>query len=326
MMYRKFKLPNNSLKSLGVTVASMLVVLAVASIFLIHWTVVSNATSGINTVQTNVIVSTYCQLTVANTAINFGIVSPGFGTATNNAVGVNSVGNTNANVQIEGTTWASLANSMTVGNTLWAPNIAGQGVGNALTLVYANTVILPFVAGTIPQNNVFFGLLGIPANQPAGIYTQTITFQAYCPGTTNSLTSTVTATMNVPLECFISDTPNTVIQFGSLNPGSNTPFTSNNVIVGNPGGSVQAQILVAGGNWVNGANNFFVANTVWAATNTPYGTSTTPLALYPPLSNLAATGINEAANSNAPIYFGVAVPGGQPAANYGSNIILENSC
>ncbi|MEM3744521.1 MAG: hypothetical protein QW759_01635, partial [Candidatus Micrarchaeaceae archaeon] len=118
--------------------------------------------------------------------------------------------------------------------------------------------------------------------------------------------------------CTIS-LPTNAINFGSINPNSNTP--TSNAITDDNTGNANAYMLVYGGNWIGpGANSFGVGNTLWAATSqSTY--SGTPLSATP--SN---TAIVVPAGSSNSIYFGLGVPGGAPSGSYSQTITIENSC
>ena len=94
------------------------------------------------------------------------------------------------------------------------------------------------------------------------------------------------------------------------------------------GGNIAANILVDGGNWISGLNNFYVANTLWDGTSdaTYIGNA---LQLDP---NIQDTNIQiaqptpSAPSKSASIYFGLAVPAGQASGAYTQNIVFENKC
>lgn len=319
MMYGS-KTMTKRAKNIAITLAVMSVVFAVSLFLVFHLSPSAYAITNNAVANAVVNVPVYCQLSISNTAISFGAIPPATNAPTTNDITVNSVGNIAGWLDVEGTTWTSLSNTISVANTVWNPtSIAGYAGGNSLTAVLANTNIqLTFTPGVIASSNIYFGI-NIPANAAAGIYTQTITFNTLC-GTTYSTQSTVTATVNVPYTCFIT-LSNTAISFGPINPGSNTPFLSNTVLDSNPLGSAQAQLLVSGGNWIStGINSFNVGNTQWNPTNVAYGSGTA-------LTNsLFPTGIYIVIDGSNSIYYGVAVPPAQVAGIYTQNIVMDNSC
>ncbi len=141
------------------------------------------------------------------------------------------------------------------------------------------------------------------------------------PGITFGGTSsnTVVASVNVPLYCGISLSTNT-ISFGSVSPGSSVP-TDVPVTDTNAAGNTQANVLIDGGNWISGSNNFGVGNTLWdSTTQTTYVGNVLTLTPINTEETLAAS-----AGSNT-LYFGLAVPASQAAGAYTQNIVIENSC
>jgi hypothetical protein len=313
-------------KDIIISLVTALAVLAVAFVFIVVPNVnIASANSTNNIVAANVQVNAYCQLTISNTAVTFGSVIPGGSDATTNLILASSVGNANGNIIVAGTTWQGPGtNTMPVGNTLWNPTSAGVGVGTALSLYPTNTqtnIALPITAGSTAANNIFFGFSVAPGTAAPGIYTQTVVFRNQCTGAANSLTTNSVFTINVLSDCFIS-LSNSLISFGSLNPGSNTPYVSNEVSDTDVNGNTNANIIVEGGNWI-GTTQFTVTNTTWAASNVVFtsGTQLTNTFVdthiimpYPPTS------------STANIFFGVAVPPGEPSGTFTQNIIIENLC
>ena len=138
-------------------------------------------------------------------------------------------------------------------------------------------------------------------------------------------TSNVTANVAVESVCYISLSTN-AISFGSLYP---TAQHADNVIVtdSDPYGNVAANVLVSGGNWISGLNNFGVSNTTWSATSSNTFLITNPLSIVPSLTGITIAVPTLASNtpSNS-IYFGLNVPGAIPAGTYTQTIVIENSC
>ena len=163
---------------------------------------------------------------------------------------------------------------------------------------------IQYILGTILTSVTVlaFGMLSIPG----------VTF-----GGTQS--SSVTASVNVPLYCGISVSP-TSISFGSVSPGSSVPT---NVLVTdtNAAGNTQANVLIDGGNWISGSNSFGASNTLWD-TSSQATYAGTPLTLTP-----VSTGETLAASAGSnTLYFGLAVPSSQAAGVYTQTITIENSC
>ncbi len=316
---------NNKLKNLATTLGSMLVVLTIAFMVLSYTNVrITSANSTSSNVAASANVQSYCELGGAPQTIAFGTY-PGSGGSydTNSLITANTIGNAAGNILVSGTTWAYLSNSFAVGSTDWSASSQSSFTGTPLTGTPTDTNIamvpLPAVIAT---NDIYFGV-NVPAGENPDTYTQTITLKNSCSGSAN--TFSVTATLTVSGSCYVS-VSNSVISFGNINPGSNTPDTSNLVVVQDNGGNVNANILVEGSSWTSGANNFFVANTVWDSSNVAY-TSGTSLELAP--GNLINTNIEipyPPTNGANNIYFGVAVPPGEPAGVYTQNIVLENLC
>ncbi len=321
-----------NLKNLGISLGSMIAVIAVALFIIsIPNIKVTAANSTNSNVLANVVVNTYCELAVSNSAVTFVGEPPGGNTIISpNEITVNSVGNANGNIMISGNTFVYLSNTIPVSNVVWAPTSAGVATSgaNALTQYPASnvdtTITLPITAGSVTSNYIYFGVEYVPAGTFAGLYTANTVFWNKCGASGNSLTVTnVIFTVNVLGACFIS-LSNGLINFGSINPGANTPYTSNVVTDNAYGSNINSNILIEGTNSVSGGNNFYVSNTVWASANVAY-TSGTALQLFP--GNLYNTGISMPTSNVANnIYFGIAVPPGEPSGTYTSNIVLENLC
>ncbi len=319
----------NKVRDFATVSVAMLVVLALAFTFLSITNIrIAAANSTSSNVAASVNVLSYCEIGGVPNTINFGSITNGQSHDTNSLITANTIGNANGNILVYGTTWAYLSNSFDITNTLWNPTSLNSNGGNALTASPVNTLItLVPVDDATGTNNIYFGV-NVPLGQAPDTYTQTITLQNSCSGSAN--TFSITATLTVPGQCFIQ-LSNTAIAFGNINPGSNTPYTSNLVVDNGLDNNVPSNILVEGSSWISGSGNFFVSNTVWATTNVAYtqtpSSTENPLQLYP--GNLINTNIEipyPPTSSSNNIYFGVAVPPGQPAGVYTQNILLENSC
>ncbi|MEM0086889.1 MAG: hypothetical protein QXT36_01305 [Candidatus Micrarchaeaceae archaeon] len=292
------------------------------------------ANSAPSNVVANVAVGNVIYLSVSPNTINFGNLYPaGAAYDTNVLVTDNDIGgNMGANILVEGGNWIGPSSSFGVGNTLWDATTQNTYIGTALSATFANTLIFipaPTLSTPTTSNNIYFGL-SIPGGTPAGVYTQNILFENYnVTYSTYNAPSTqgmVVASANVQSVCYISLSPNT-INFGSIYANANVP-TNNLITDSNPGGNVQATLLVDGGNWIQSVNSliqFGVGNTLWDAANqiTYTGNALTATlsntGIIIPASTYTTTGSNS-------IYFGLGVPGGTPAGSYTQTITIENSC
>ncbi|MEM3181447.1 MAG: hypothetical protein QXV17_10330 [Candidatus Micrarchaeaceae archaeon] len=293
------------------------------------------ANSAPSNVIANVAVGNVIYLSVSPNTINFGNLYPaGTPYDTNVLVTDNDIGgNMGANILVEGGNWIGPGtNTFGVSNTEWSPTAQTSYTGNALSTIFANTLIFipaPTLSTSTTSNNIYFGL-SIPGGTPAGVYTQNILFENYnvTYNTYNapSTQGTVVASANVQSVCYISLTPN-AINFGSIFANANVP-TNNLITDSNTNGNTQATLLVYGGNWIQSANSaiqFGVSNTLWdAASQTTYNgiplsNSLTNTGIIIPASTYNTIGSNS-------IYFGLGVPGGTPAGSYTQTITIENSC
>lgn len=334
-----------SLRNIGIIVASSLLTLIV--VFAFMYSMMLTDATVTNSVNAIVVISSFCEIGTATTANNFGIVPAGTGVATANLVIANTVGNAAGNVLVDGSNWVYLSNTFGNALTLWNPTSAGVGVGNAVKLDpnYVNTLIsLPLNSGFTVYNNIYFGV-SVPTGQQPGTYAQNIVFRNSCNSGTPSAETNVIFTLTVPNVCgillFNSITLTTAlnsISFGSINPGANTPYASNQVVDENAGGNTAANILVAGSLWTAGANNFYSTNTVFNPSNV-LTTLLTPQQPSPPVLNgnglpLGAANVVDTAiqipypptSGQNSIYFGLYIPPGQASGTYSQNIIIENQC
>ena len=224
----------------------------------------------------------------------------------------------------------TLSNSIAASTQLW---VMGNGIITANWNGIANFIETGLPASTT-WNVVFNGILMSSSSTVVGpfftpgnvasfsVNSQVVSGTTYIPSISlgNSLTANVVYITFAAAGCGIQ-LSNSLISFGSLNPLAATS-TSNLVVDTNQGGSVQANILVAGGNWISGANNFYVANTLWnPSSSASYIGNAVQL-----IPSLADTKIKINAGGNGDIYFGAGVPAGQPSGSYSQNIILENLC
>lgn len=135
--------------------------------------------------------------------------------------------------------------------------------------------------------------------------------------------------------CYIS-LSNTLVSFGSINPGANVP-TTNAIQDTDSGGNSAATIFIAGGvgnsaTWygnaiwlgTSGSNTIGISNTLYSASSQASYTGTQVT------NAITSTGItipNPAGGSSSNVIFlGMAVPGGTPSDVYTANIVIENSC
>ena len=154
-------------------------------------------------------------------------------------------------------------------------------------------------------------------------------------------TTNVVANVIVSSVCYIS-LSNSVVLW-TLGPSQNSITTSNAITDTDQGGNAPANILISGGtgnalnaqtgtgNWIGttagDTNTIAISNTVYSnAGATLYGAGTAVT------SSLALTGYTIAAPTQGSptqattIYLGMAVPPGQHADTYTTNIVIENSC
>jgi PGF-pre-PGF domain-containing protein len=146
-----------------------------------------------------------------------------------------------------------------------------------------------------------------------------VTDSASTPISVNSVNSGVITIEQA--NCAISLSTNS-INFGALN--SSSSIATTNVITDSNSGSVNANILVYGGNWLvesTGANGFGVSNTSYSSTyNVAYSNANK-------LSSTATdTLIVVPASGSNTIYFGLRIPSGTPPMPYTQTITIENSC
>ena len=224
------------------------------------------------------------------------------------------------------------SNNFYVTNTLWSPTSAGSTTPLTLYTGLASLVDtliqIPAPSSSNPAttNTIYFGI-DIPAGTPAGVYTQNIVYGYTCNGgPANAIATNTVATANVQTACFISLNTGT-IDFGTLSPNGNVP-TANQIIDTDQGGNIAANILVEGGNWISGSNNFLPENTLWNPTTSAsyVGNALSAIPTVTDTHIQIAAGTISSPNPAASIYFGVGVPAGQVAGAYTQNIILENLC
>ncbi|MGC8649180.1 MAG: hypothetical protein ACP5UN_03110, partial [Candidatus Micrarchaeia archaeon] len=146
-----------------------------------------------------------------------------------------------------------------------------------------------------------------------------VTDSASTPVTINSVKS---GNITIKLATCTISLSNTLINFGSLNPSSS--IGTINAITDSNSGSVNANMLVYGGNWIvasTGANGFGVSNTTYASTyNVAYATANK---LSPTATD---TSIVVPASGSNTIYFGLRIPAAVSPAVYTQTITIENSC
>ena len=144
----------------------------------------------------------------------------------------------------------------------------------------------------------------------------------------------------VPGICYI-DIGTANIVFGILPPGTNT-LTNFQLTVNDIGGNSASNVFVNGdatdliggatgqqaGNWVatSGTGNFYVSNTLWNPTSlNSYTGYPLTFVQHDTYVFLPAPTVSTPTTTNY-VYFGLAVPGGAPAATYDQNIIVATSC
>jgi len=305
--------------------------------------------SSSNTVTANVAVSQTCNFGgVSNSVIGFGSVPPATtGSATNAVTVYDNGGNQAYTANVEGgignllgstnSVWigSSTSNEFQITNTIWSVTSGGSTTALTNTLVASINIPVSTQASPITSNNIYFGL-NVPAGAPADTYTTNIILGIGSGCTSNSgfASNTITGQVTVPGTCFISSVSNTLINFGSLAPGSNT-LTSNAITVTDSAGNKPEGIVIFGGNgiipepfWVgtSAGNTIGISNTVWSTSyNAGWsGTATITNTVSGNTIVLAAPTIGTSTSNT--LYLGMKVPAGTAADTYTTNIVLETSC
>ncbi len=137
------------------------------------------ATSSPENVVANIIVPGVCEISLSSNRLSFGSILPNSNYSANVLVSDTNGGNTGAYINIYGSNWIDVSNSLihfSVTNTIWNAIAQTSYTGTALTAVVANTQIL--VPGG-SSANIYFGA-AVPAGQTAGTYNQTITLLNSC--------------------------------------------------------------------------------------------------------------------------------------------------
>jgi len=180
--------------------------------------------------------------------------------------------------------------------------------GNSLLFTTAPTDI----AFTTNSGTVLYSVATVTNS---ALYTPSPASGSLAAGGTQAITFTQPAVCTVILS-------NTAIDFGSVPITGNAP-TSNDVADTN-GGSVPANILLDGTNWVSGGNNFFAGNIVWDFSPHSGGVSGNALGLAP--GNLVDTLNVIAVSQLIDLFFGTQVPAQQASGTYTQTITIENLC
>ncbi len=137
------------------------------------------ATSSPENVVANIVVPGVCEIALSSNRLSFGSILPNSNYSTNALVSDTNGGNTGAYINVYGSNWIDVSNSLisfSVTNTLWNSIAQTSYTGTALTAIVANTQIL--VPGG-SSANIYFGA-AVPAGQKAGTYNQTITLLNSC--------------------------------------------------------------------------------------------------------------------------------------------------
>ncbi|MGC8571822.1 MAG: hypothetical protein ACP5LH_00875 [Candidatus Micrarchaeia archaeon] len=130
---------------------------------------------------TNVlVVPKTCTISLSNTLINFGSLTPSSSIGTINAITDSNSGGVNAIIYVYGGNWivaSTGANGFGVSNTTYAStyNVA-YTTANKLSPTATDTSIVVPASGS---NTIYFGV-GIPGGASSGSYTQTITIENSC--------------------------------------------------------------------------------------------------------------------------------------------------
>jgi len=120
--------------------------------------------------------------------------------------------------------------------------------------------------------------------------------------------------------CVVSLSTNT-ISFGSVNPGTNTGSTNQNVTITNSGSGTATNVTIRGTDWSDGGGNTFaVGNTEWSTSAFTYGSGTDLT------TTDAAITTNLGAGNSITTYFGVGVPQYQAASSYTQTITITMNC
>jgi PGF-pre-PGF domain-containing protein len=122
--------------------------------------------------------SAVCEISLSNTAINFGTgIQPGSTISTANAVTDTNGGSVQGWIAVNGMDWTSASNTIGLGNTVWSGS-SGVSVAsaNALTSTLTNTLIVVPASGS---NTIYFGF-NAPGGTPAGTYSQNIVLETFC--------------------------------------------------------------------------------------------------------------------------------------------------
>jgi hypothetical protein len=138
----------------------------------------------------------------------------------------------------------------------------------------------------------------------------------------------VVASVSILGTCYISGASS--INLGNTLYPTGGALTGVAFTVNDPGGNAPANILIsATGNWISPAdpaNSIFYGNVFWNPTSVGLGLgnalTTSPvntLIQVPAPSQSTPT-------TNNIVYFGITIPGAQPAGLYTSNIVFQNSC
>jgi hypothetical protein len=192
---------------------------------------------------------------------------------------------------------------------------AGQTPTGRLLSVY----VAPLEFNTVVFNTIGGSFSFSVATQ---IYNGTTYTPSPASGTVIAANSQYISWATLAPSCGISLTGNTAIGFPALTPGSASP-TTNLITDTNAGGTVAANIVVDGSNWIFGANSFFVTNTLWNPTSAGAFVGNR-LQLDP--GNFAQTYILVPGGGSNGVYFGVVIPPALNRGTYTQNIVIENSC
>jgi hypothetical protein len=226
--------------------------------------------------------------------------------------------------------------SVNSGQTVVYNVVLSGGLG-PFTVNLVNTAGSGTVVNTITWTTLtpISNIITFAANTPAPT-SQTFNVIATDTGTVTTpfVFNSISNTVLVNSACYIS-LSNTLVGFGSINPGLNVP-TANAVTVTDNFGSAAANILIAGGigNYISPGNNIWVgssagntigiANTLWnpslLGTYSGNALSNTPMDTDIVLPNPGG-----GSTSNT-LYLGMGIPSGTVVDTYTTNVVVEVTC
>lgn len=162
---------------------AILTVLAV-SISLLSFSMAFMGEAGAYTSTSNVIASVSvpkaCFISLGTGSIFFGSIAPGSSTVytVNSVSDIDTNGNANANILVEGNDLTSGALDIGVSNTVWSATNVLIGSGTTLTNTLVDTHVVVYSSGG-STNSIFFGLT-VPAGQATATYAANYLLENSC--------------------------------------------------------------------------------------------------------------------------------------------------